>query len=450
MAAHRKYAALPDLDSAPDIYETPELTDDQSTIPPTTVRSPSDNEYDNDDDDDDTTGISRSRLRVDQARSKFMPANVDATGVDFSDRLVNRWRSYKTSTRHHRIHEDGTEEIGDLSDEDEATNLTRKIARLRREIEEAKDEYQKQKAALGESKGGEEGEEEDEEEEDVTDDEFDSLSKMINELSGLDQPLPARTIPAPPPGSAGKQKDSGEPAGGANYGMTPDPDHERARVLAKAAEFDSRLLVLEKALGLGSAGMPEFDAGSLPRAIIPLLENLHKQISTLSEASVPSLDNISRRVRALTQEAENLEKARRNAKTAQDALASAGATAPAAPAAPAATAEGGTREDSEQMAKINALYGTLPTIENLTPLLPPLLDRLRSLRSLHAEAATAAETLASLEKKQAEMADEIQQWREGLEKVEGAVREGGETMTKNVEVISGWVKDLEERMAKLS
>ncbi|KAL2165458.1 hypothetical protein VTH06DRAFT_756 [Thermothelomyces fergusii] len=427
MASHRKYAALPDLDSAPDIYETPELTDDHSTIPPTTVRSPSDNEYDND--EDDSTGISRSRLRIDQARSKFMPAKVDATGVDFSDRLVNKWRSYKTPARRHRVLEDGTEEIGDLSDEDEAETLAQKIARLRREIEEAKEEYHKQKAAPGESndEGGKE-------EEELTEDEFDSLSKVINELSVLDRPLTARTILASPLHRFGI-KDSGEP------GTVPGPNHERAHVLAKAAEFDSRLVVLEKALGLGPAGMPEFDAGSLPRAIIPLLENLHKQISTLSDASVPSLDNLSRRVRALTQDAENLEKARRNAKAAQDALASAGAV-------PAS--EGATPEDSEQTAKINALYGTLPTIENLTPLLPPLLDRLRSLRTLHAEAATAAETLEQLEKKQAEMADEIKMWREGLEKVENAVREGDATMSKNVEVISGWVRDLEERLAKLS
>ena len=34
MALNRKYAALPDLDSAPDIYETvPELTGDNSTAP---------------------------------------------------------------------------------------------------------------------------------------------------------------------------------------------------------------------------------------------------------------------------------------------------------------------------------------------------------------------------------------------------------------------------------
>ncbi|KAK4251204.1 Dynamitin-domain-containing protein [Corynascus novoguineensis] len=429
MASHRKYAALPDLDSAPDIYETPELTDDQSTIPPTTVRSSSDNEYD--DDEDVATGISRSRLRIDQARSKFMPAAVDATDVDFSDRLASKRKSYKTSTRRRRVLEDGTEEIGNLSDEDDAGSLSRKIARLKREIEEAKEEYEKQKA--GSNQSNDEGE--------VTEGEFESLSKVLDEISSLDQSLATRAIPAPPPGSGGEGAPNAH-AGGVSY-TTPTygSNHEQTHALTKVADFDSRLLVLERALGIGSAGMPEFDAGSVPRAILPLLENLHKQISTLSEASVPSLDSISRRVRALTQEAENLEKARRNAKTAQDALASAGA-------APAA--EGTALEDSEQTAKINALYGTLPTIESLSPLLPPLLDRLRSLRSLHADAATAAETLARLEKRQAEMAGEIQQWREGLEKVEDAVRAGDATMTKNVEVISGWVKDLEEKMSRLS
>ncbi|KAH6853443.1 Dynamitin-domain-containing protein [Chaetomium sp. MPI-CAGE-AT-0009] len=429
MASNRKYAALPDLDSAPDIYETPELIDDQSTVPPTTVRSPSDNEYD--EEEDEATGISRSRLRINQARSRFMPATVDATDVDFSDRLASKRKSYKTSTRRRRILEDGTEEIGDLSDEDDnAGNLARKIARLKREIEEAKEEYGKQKAASSQPTDGEE----------VAEGEFESLSKVLDEISGLDQPLVSRAIPSPPPAGL-EEKAPGEHTERVSYTIAYAPSHEQTHALAKAADFDSRLVVLEKALGVGSVAMPEFDANGLPRAIVPLVEQLHKQILTLSEASVPSLDSISRRVRALTQEAENLEKARRNAKTAHDALTSAGAAPASEAVAP---------EDSEQTAKINALYGTLPTIENLTPLLPPLLDRLRSLRMIHADAAAASETLERLERKQAEMAGEIQQWREGLEKVESAVRAGDATMSKNVDVISTWVKDLEEKMAKLS
>lgn len=429
MASSRKYAALPDLDSAPDIYETPELTDDTSTIPPTTVRSASDNEYD---DDDDAAAISRSRLRIDQARSKFMPAAVDPSGVDFSDRVNGKRKSYKASSRRHRVLDDGTEELGDLSDEDDARSLARKIARLRREIEEAKEEYGKQKAAADETT----------DETGVQEQEIESLSKTLDEMARLGEPLAPRPVATPTPRitSAGGQP-AGEIKGTASYTITYAPDYEQTHALAKAADFDRRLVFLEKALGVGSAAMPEFDSNGLPRAIIPLVENLHKQISTLSEASTPTLDAISRRVRTLTQEAENLEKARRNAKQAQEALASAGA---------APSGEGATLEDSEQIAKVNALYSMIPTIENLSPLLPPLLDRLRSLRMIHADAATASDTLAQLEQKQAEMATDIQQWREGLEKLEVIINDASALREKNMGVISEWVKDLEGKMSKLS
>ncbi|KAK3328804.1 Dynamitin-domain-containing protein [Apodospora peruviana] len=433
MASNRKYAALPDLDSAPDIYETPELTDDNSTVPATTVRSPSDNESD---EDNDAAAISRSRLRINQARSRFMPASVDATDVDFSDRLNSKRRSYKASSRRQRILEDGTEELGDLSDEDDAENLARKIARLKREVEEAKEEYGRQQAASGQAKP------------DISTDNEDiaSLSKTLDELSRLDESLAPQTTTTVANRLANKAVDIGGPSAPeptedfTSYTVTYAPAYEQTHALAKAADFDRRLVILEKALGVGSSAMPEFDSNGLPRAVIPILETLHKQVSTLSEASTSSLDSISRRVRTLTQEADNLEKARRNAKAAQEALTSTGA----------ASAEDGSAEDSEQMAKINALYGTIPTIENLTPLLPPLLDRLRSLRMIHADAATASETLERIEKKQTDMAADIQQWREGLEKVEAAIQNGESAMSKNMEVTSGWVKELEAKMAKLS
>lgn len=394
------------------------------------MRSPSDDEYD--EDEDEAAGISRSRLRVSQARSRFTPATVDASDVDFSDRLTSKRKSYKTSTRRRRTLEDGTEELGDLSDEDDEGNLARKIARLKREIEEAKEEYGKQKAAA--QQPGTEA---------VAEDEIESLSRALDEISRLDEPPISCTVPPAVPSTASLGEEApGEARDGATYTITYAPSYEQTHALAKAADFDRRLVVLEKALGVGSPAMPEFDSNGLPRAIIPLLEHLHKQISTLSDASVPSLDSISRRVRALTLEAENLEKARRNAKTAQEVLASAGA----APAHESATAA----EDSEQAAKINALYGTLPTIQNLTPLLPPLLDRLRSLRMIHADAATAAETFARLEKKQSEMAAEIQQWKQGLEKVEDAIRQGDAAMAKNMDVMSEWVKGLEDKMPKFS
>ncbi|KAL1856358.1 hypothetical protein VTK73DRAFT_8295 [Phialemonium thermophilum] len=446
MALSRKYAALPDLDSAPDIYETPELTDDNSTIPGTTVRSASDNEFD---DDVDGAGISRTRLRIDEARSRFMPASVDARDVDFSDRLTAKRKSYKASSRRQRILEDGTEEYGELSDEEEGESLERKLARLKREIEEAKEEYGRRKAAAKDSAAEEHRE-----------NEFATLSQALDEITlpppGLLRSRPAAQVASRPASGVVRAKDA-VPSGTAlpgeaiTYSVTYAPTFEQTHALAKAADFDRRLLLLEKALGIGSSAVAELDSNGLPRAILPTLDGLRKEISTLSQASTSSLDSISRRVRALAQEAENLEKARRNAKAAREALASTGTPiAEAAASQPGTAQAASSAEDTEQMAaKINALYGTLPTIESLAPLLPPLLDRLRSLRALHAEAASASETIERVEKRQADMASELQQWRAALEKVEEAMQEGEQAMQGNMKVVEGWVKDLEAKVAKL-
>ncbi|KAL2758765.1 hypothetical protein ACRALDRAFT_1075210 [Sodiomyces alcalophilus JCM 7366] len=428
---NRKYANLPDLDSAPDIYETPELTDDISTVPTTTGRSQSDDELD-DHDDDDATGISRSRLRIDEARSRFLPYSVDATSADFSDRVDGKRKSYKTSTRRQRILQDGTEGIGDFSDDDEqGESLDRKIARLQREIAEAKEEHGKKAAASASQppEGDDQG------------DKLASLSEMLDEISGISEsymrgPRAAASGPAEPtatPAETGMASIDGS----ATYTVTYAPTYEQSHALAKAADFDRRLMLLEKAIGINSAALPEVDVSGLPRAILPTVDGLQRQIVTLSQASTTNLDAISRRVRTLTQEAQQLEKARQGAKSAQEALEAQGVATE-------------RPEDSEQTAKINALYGTLPTIENLAPLLPPLLDRLRSLRTIHGDAASASETLERIERQQAEMAADIKLWREGLEKAEESVKQGDATMAGNMKAMEGWIKDLEARMAKLS
>ena len=374
-----------------------------------------------------------------------MPALVDAKEADFSDRVNGRRKSYKASSRRHRILENGVEELGDLSDEDEGESLARKIARLKREIEEAKEEYGKQKAQqpTDETPPDEEADQEEE---------LSSLSQVLDEISkhneDLAQGLGFRPLRVgPTPGKEAKedtaQGESVAAEGSATYTVTYAPTYEQTHALAKAADFDQRLALLEKAIGIGSSALPELNSNGLPRAIVPTLEKLQKQLSTLAGASSSSLDTISRKVRQLTQEAEQLEKSRRQAKQAKEALASTGSGASSSPGVQ-------DSEDSEQTTKINALYSTLPTIENLTPLLPPLLDRLRSLRAIHADAATASETLDRIEKRQADVASDIKQWKEGLEKIETSMQQGEPSMANNMKVVEGWVKDLEDKMAKLS
>jgi len=375
-------------------------------------------------------GISRSRLHVDEARSRFMPTNVDARDVNFSDRVNEKRKSYKTSSRRQRILDDGVVELGDLSDDDEGESLERKILRLRREIEQTKSDYNRLTAEASEptKQAAEQG---------IA---LQSLSQALDEIARIPsgrvqgaRSQPARSTAAKRPGDQTGFEASPHTV---TYPTAPT----QLRPLESAADFDRRLLVLEKAIGIGSSALPELDATSLPRAIVPTLETLQKQISTLAEASTASLDGISRRVRALIQESEEMTKSRRSAKAAQEALVQAGA-------APAEAAGGA---DDEQAAKINALYGVLPTIESLAPVLPPLLDRLRSLRAIHADASTASQVLTDIEAQQEDMATDIKQWREGLAKIETAMEEGETAMASNMTVIDGWLKELEAKMTKLS
>ncbi|KAH6898981.1 Dynamitin-domain-containing protein [Thelonectria olida] len=427
MALNRKYAALPDLDSAPDIYETPDLTDDNSTVPTTAARTQSDDEFY--DIEDDNVGISRSRLRINEARSRFLPANIDANGVDFSDRVDGKRKSYKASSRRQRILQDGTEELGDLSDDDDDESLERRIARLQREVAEAKDEYAKRKAAALGKQGDDST---------TNDERLVALSQVLDEIS---KPTGTRTAPhlskPRPVSEEGEDEESEVPdTESATYTVTYAPTYEQSHALAKAADFDRRLLMLEKGLGISSSLMPEADANGLPRAILPTLDAMNRQISTLAQASTANLDAISRRVRSLASEQDKLNDAREKAKILREELGRHGPSDPV--------------EESEQEAKINALYGILPTIESLTPVLPPLLDRLRSLRAIHADAATASETLDRIETQQVEMTAELKQWNEGLEKIETAMKESSTSVENNKQVMEGWVKELEERVKDLS
>jgi len=436
MALNRKYAALPDLDSAPDIYETPELTDDNSTAPTGRARSDSTSSSykDFDEEEEDSPGISRSRLHPDEARTLFSPAQIDARDVDFSDRVTAKRKSYKASTRRQRKREDGVEEYGDFSDDEDSEGLARKLARLKREIEEVKEEYGKRQTEKNEA----DGEETVDFGQDVTD-----LNRMLDGMyiqKGANKSAGAKFAKDLGTGIKANGPPQTSPAGGdsATYTITYAPTYQQSHALAKAADFDGRLALLEKALGISAAELPSSTANGVPKPILPTLDTLQRQISVISESTPSSLDSISRRVRALTQEAERLEDSRKAAKLAQDALRAAGGDI--------ASEDG---EDSEQVAKINALYGTLPTIENLAPLLPSLLDRLRSLRAIHADAATASDSLDRVERQQTEMAADIKKWREGLEKVEEALKQGETTMSGNMKAVEGWVKELEQKMEQL-
>ncbi|KAF4538374.1 Dynactin subunit 2 protein [Lasiodiplodia theobromae] len=489
MAQNRKYENLPDLDrDAPDIYETPELTED-TTLPSSTARSPSQaSSYD--ESDDGLSNIDRRHLEPGDARAIFQPARVDAKGVDFSDRIRRQRRSYRTASRRHRRGSRGSDdEYGDFSDEDDET-LERKLARLRREVEEVKQEVELREQMKKEGSGVTEGEEAEEggeqpaatagEEEDEEDpaEGIAKLSEMLDAVyvqrqggvKGAEAQF-TRTLKR----FARPAADATTTIPQTTTGITVTAASEQAaQALSRAADFDARLSQLEKALGLNANNMPDI-ATHPPKSILHNLDTLERQLQTISEVSTSSLDAASRRVQKLTQEAERLDELRRSARASQDGVSSPvsatgsrqrsdtiSASAVAAAAGVAAGAGGAADagpppemmgayiEDPERVAKINALYGTLTTIESLSPTLPLVLERLRTLRLIHTSAGTAAATLDELEKRQGEQAEEIRQWSEALTKVEENLKQGEGTLQDNIKTVGDWVRDLEARIAKFA
>ncbi|RAH75903.1 putative dynactin subunit [Aspergillus japonicus CBS 114.51] len=484
MSFNRKYAGLPDLDLAPDIYETPDLTDGASTIPTTTLRTASNV----DDDAGDNSDIDRQGINADEARAHFLGATVDAREANFSDSIAAKRKAYRSKSRRRRKHDFGADELDDPSDSEDES-VERKLARLRREVEELKDQLATQQSSTESAetaalnKPGTDG----------TDGVLE-LSRALDNLyassrsgpSGshsaaavLSQKLASTSTPDSPVSNPA-QLDDRKPTN--NRPQTPpSPSATGGGVLAHAASFDGRLALIEAAMGISSSSNPFVNDGiSEPdlQPVLPALDHLTSRLATLmnllvgpnpvsafptmgsappaTTVTTPHLESLSSRVRKLTADTEALAIARKRAvdaaKAAQNARISSTALEPSDMSVSSSSATevdlAATQRD-EQATKIQALYATLPTIQSLHPILPSVLERLRSLRAIHAGAAHASESLDVLEKRQADMAREIEQWREGLRVVEEKMKQGEAALKNNIETVEPWVRDLESRLDRL-
>ncbi|KAL8823828.1 MAG: hypothetical protein Q9191_005516 [Dirinaria sp. TL-2023a] len=446
MPPERKYAAL---DAAPEIYETPELTDDTSTLPASTnLRSESPAPSYDEANEDEATEISRRHINPDEARTHFLSNDVEAKEARHTSRISSKRRFYKESDKRSRFDDPESVEKGLLSQDDDES-LEKRLARLRREIAEVKAESERRNA---------ESESQNLQRQDTSTHDIDVLSETLDNIASANHPdnsgVASRLVQQVKASSNGQTQahDSIGPESdrlpevGPTYTLSYAPKYQDRHTLAKVADFDSRLTLLETFLGIDTIALPT--QGRLPgTAILPTLQSLDHQISVVSNSSDNFLDSTRQKIMQLAHDAENLTEARKSAKAALEALGDSQSST--AKPSEAATQVPHTLEDPEQLSKINALYGTLPTIESLSPLLPPLLDKLRSLRSLHAEAANASQNLAEVESRQKAMAEDLQIWREGLEKIEEKLKEGEQTMTGNMSTVEGWVKELEGRIGEV-
>lgn len=414
-ASKVKYDSLPGIDTAPDVYETPDLAEDVSTIPASTAVSDSDDS--SSDADADASAVRHARLQPDQARTRFQPSRVDAHGVDFSDNISAQRRSYRTSTRARRR----ADLLGDDSDE-EAESFERKLLRVKGELAELETEYAARVEAGDKSKIEERDPREIIE---FISDKVDYIYAMRRGGVRGAEPQLDRTIekfegykPFGP--SARLQK--------AIQGQPPLPGSQVQRgqlehVLDQARVFDERLAKLEGSLGLSGSTMPEM--GDAPFPVFATLERIEQMVGMVGDASQGTLEAAGGQIKKMIADAEQLREMREEASRDEESV------------------------NPEQEAKINALYGTLPSIDKLSPILPMMLERLRTLRLVHTSAWAADDVLTELEKRQGQQEEEIKKWERSLEEVEEDVKKCEAAMQSNMHTVGDWVKKIEERVAKL-
>ena len=460
MATRSKYAGLADLDDiAPEVYETPELTDDASTVKENTLAT------DSDEDGDDR--LDRQKIDQDAARRRFEPSLVNARNANFSDTIAAEDRqSYRTRSRRRRRrrYDDGSD-----GSESEEETLSSKIARLKREAEEVRLQLAQR----------EEGKFEDSvEKQDGTDGEADGMEELDQLVRGLRPPSVAKL---------GKSEDALLQSLTNGQSLKPTSDGQApprrasptSSTIPAIATFSDRLTALEAALGLTT-----IDPSNQTASILPTINTLSTQLSTLTSTLSPTtksptasststppqltnLDALSTRIHALTSDADKLTTSRKAALSSLSDLHDArlkynhnrytrhpdgaGAERPN-PLIDINRQENKIETElflSEQSAKISALYQVLPTITSLQPLLPLVLERLRSLSVIHAGAADARRELDGVAQQQAEMKREVQRWREAVEGVETQMEGMKEGMKENVDVLGGMVSGIEQRMKGL-
>ncbi|KAF8070290.1 Dynamitin-domain-containing protein [Lyophyllum atratum] len=196
----------------------------------------------------------------------------------------------------------------------------------------------------------------------------------------------------------------------------PKGDETGKLDVRSVVEMDRRVGELEKLVGSSSAALDE--ASPLPAPLLPLISRLNAQLTLLTQPR--HIDSISRRLKLLLSDLDRASAQNHSHRRH--------------PSQP---------NSAPQISQIQEQV--LPLLSRLGPSLPHIphiLTRLRTLAALHTSAAEFQETLESLEQEQQKM-------HEALIELEGAVKTVEGSLEENRTVVRGNVAGLESRVDAL-
>ncbi|KAJ1979764.1 hypothetical protein H4R35_001388 [Dimargaris xerosporica] len=212
-------------------------------------------------------------------------------------------------------------------------------------------------------------------------------------------------------------------------------------------QLERRVAELETLLGQGattlgltaaaSASLPApIDPGVGPQGVLATMRLLEAKISILAQPR--HLESLSRRAKTLTQEFDALTAARDKSQQAAMANATAGETTTI-----------GNAIDDEALDKINHLFNLVGKIDPLVETTPTLVTRLQSLQSLHREATLYTQTLRQCSADQTRIGDEMNTLRDIATQLQGNIKDNTATIEANMASLDQRIEALAQRMANL-
>ncbi|TCD61972.1 hypothetical protein EIP91_007658 [Steccherinum ochraceum] len=219
-------------------------------------------------------------------------------------------------------------------------------------------------------------------------------------------------------------------------------DEESKSETRDIAQMDQRLGELEKIIGSSSTTLDEMSP--LPPPLLPLLTRLNTQLTLLTQPR--HIDSISRRLKLLLSDLDRVSAANNPSHGGKSRQSSHHPPAPNSPhpgtpaSAPTATVPSPLQEQ---------LTPILTRLAPLLPHIPHILTRLRTLSSLHTSAASFQTTLEGLEEEQKRGRAALEELLRAVEGVENSLKENEDVVKKNVADLEERIEDVGRRMEDL-
>ncbi|KAI9009189.1 Dynamitin-domain-containing protein [Hyaloraphidium curvatum] len=423
-----KFSALPDIDDAPDVYESEPAARREEPLP--------------DADEPDSENIAHPRVAPAEARKRFGGAVVDARNADFDGA-----RGYRTASR--EVYEDD----GDVESPAETlARLGRELARLKQRMGAS--------AAVNGITGGEGRQKVLLDQARALEADLDGLelSRLGGMAGATDQAAQKSLMKqlaafkeakgatrAPKAAASEGAADDGPDGAKLTYELYLSPDSAASHQVSVLAEIDGRLASLEKLIG--PAPDPEaliLPSGGIqqPQPLLAAVEKMEQQLNLLTQPR--ALDVLAMKVRRLAADLDRIAEAR--TRLAVPSVEAAGSAASSRSPSPAriANAPGGGGAGSELVpaSAIRSLFSTITTLQPLIPQIPQLLLRLRALQQVHADAVTLVDSVAAVSESQTKLDGEVRELKMLCSKLEESMMDNASLVEKNVETLGARIDGL--------